>query len=585
MTRREVKILCPVAPARADDAGRNGKTGDESAAVPDTATMRIGLAQINPIVGDIVGNTRMIIDRIAQARQAGASLVVFPELSIVGYPPRDLLLKPRFIQANIEAARQIAERCVGISALVGFVEYNADSEGRRLRNAVAYCHNAQIREVRHKSLLPTYDVFDEERYFEPGPAVSLIKHDGVPLGVSICEDLWNDERLIGRRIYHEDPIGQLAAAGARLLINVSASPFWLDKHPFRQRLFGHQARKHRLPIVFVNQVGGNDELIFDGASMAIGAEGKVVAQAKAFEDDLLVVDTDNPVAARHEPYPESIGSLHDALVLGTRDYVAKCGFKRTVLGLSGGIDSAVTAALAAAALGPDNVTGISMPSRYSSEHSRTDAEVLARNLGIHYRVIPVGPMHDVFEEQLRPHFEGRPPDITEENIQARIRGVLLMSLSNKFGCLLLTTGNKSELAVGYCTLYGDMCGGLAVISDVPKTTIYQLAEYINRKAGHELIPRNTITKPPSAELRPDQTDQDSLPPYDLLDTILDKYIHQELSADEIVAAGFDAQTVQRVIRLVDLAEYKRKQAAMGLKVTSRAFGVGRRMPIAARFRY
>ncbi len=547
--------------------------------------MRIALAQINPIVGDIAGNSRMIIDRISQARQANVSLVVFPELSVVGYPPRDLLLKPRFIQANIEAARQIAEHCVGISAIIGFVEPNKDAEGRRLRNAVAYCHDCQIREVRHKSLLPTYDVFDEQRYFEPGPEVSLIEHQGVPLGVSICEDLWNDERLVGRRLYHQDPIGRLAAGGARVLVNVSASPFWVDKHAFRQRLFGHQARTHRLPILFANQVGGNDELIFDGASMLVDAEGHVVAQAKAFEEDLLVVDTDAPSGARVEPYPESIASVHDALILGLRDYVAKCGFKRVVLGLSGGIDSAVTAALAATALGSDNVTGISMPSRYSSGHSVTDAETLARNLDIRYKAISIGQMHAVFEEQLEPHFEGRPPDITEENIQARIRGVILMALSNKYGCLLLTTGNKSELAVGYCTLYGDMCGGLAVISDVPKTTIYKLAEFINNKAGRELIPRNTITKPPSAELRPDQTDQDSLPPYDVLDGILHKYIEEELSADEIVAAGFDAQTVQKVIRLVDLAEYKRKQAALGLKVTSRAFGVGRRMPIAARFRY
>ncbi|MDM8007928.1 MAG: NAD+ synthase [Phycisphaerae bacterium] len=547
--------------------------------------MRIAIAQMNPIVGDIVGNTRAIIDRISQARQAGASLVVFPELSVVGYPPRDLLLKPRFIQANVEAARQIAERCVGISAIIGFVEHNKEPDGRRLRNSVAYCRDCQIREVRHKSLLPTYDVFDEQRYFEPGPGVSSIEHDGIRLGVSICEDLWNDEQLIGRRIYHQDPIGQLAAAGARLLINSSASPFWLDKHAFRQRLFGHQASKHHLPIIFVNQVGGNDELIFDGASMMIDAQGRVVAQAKAFDEDLLIVDTDMPSGARIEPYPDSLASLHDALVLGVRDYTAKCGFNRVVLGLSGGIDSAVTAALAAAALGPDHVTGVAMPSRYSSEHSVTDAEALARNLGIHYKVIAIRAMHETFEEHLKPHFEGRAPDVTEENIQARIRGVLLMALSNKFGCLLLTTGNKSELAVGYCTLYGDMCGGLAVISDVPKTTIYKLAEYINSKTGREVIPRNTITKPPSAELRPNQTDQDSLPSYELLDAILDKYIHQELSADEIVAAGHDARIVQKVIRLVDTAEYKRKQAALGLKVTSRAFGFGRRMPIAARFRY
>ncbi len=559
--------------------------------------MRIALAQINPTVGDVVGNSEKIIDRISQARQAAASLVVFPELAVVGYPPRDLLLKPRFVSANVEAVHRIAERCVGIAALVGFVESSTDPVGRKLRNAAAYCAEGKLQGVRHKSLLPTYDVFDEERYFEPGPEAAMIEHAGVPIGISICEDLWNDEQLIGRRIYHRDPVGRLAEAGARMLFNLSASPFWQDKHPFRVRLFGKQARQHRLPILFVNQAGGNDELIFDGASAVFDADGELIAQAKPFEEDLLVVELDpsarvaSSKAGRIEPYPSGIASVHDALVLGTRDYIRKCGFKRGVLGLSGGIDSAVTAAIAAAALGPDAVTGVAMPSRYSSKQSCSDAETLAQNLGINFKVIPITPMHESFETSLNPHFEGRQPDITEENIQARIRGALLMALSNKFGCLLLTTGNKSELAVGYCTLYGDMCGGLAVISDVPKTMVYRLAEYVNERARHanqrggrEIIPQSTITKPPSAELRLDQTDQDSLPPYDTLDAILEQYISQEQSAGEIIAAGFDPDVVQKVIRLVDLNEYKRKQAALGLKVTSRAFGVGRRMPIAARFR-
>lgn len=547
--------------------------------------MKIALAQINPIVGDIVGNGEKIIDSISRARQAGASLAVFPELSVVGYPPRDLLLRPRFVQANVEAVQRIAESCVGVAALLGFVEANADPVGRRLRNAAAYCADGRVQAVRHKSLLPTYDVFDEQRYFEPGPEVALIQHAGTPIGVSICEDLWNDDQLIGRRLYQRDPVGQLAAAGAKVLINMSASPFEQGKHPFRMRLFGGQARKHRLPLVFVNQVGGNDELIFDGASTVFGTDGQVMAAARSFQEDLLIVDMNAGGGARTEVYPDDIASVHDALALGTRDYVRKCGFKHVLLGLSGGIDSAVTAALAVAALGSEGVTGVAMPSRYSSDHSKSDAEILARNLGIEFKMISIDPMHAAFETHLTPHFAGRAPDITEENLQARVRGGILMALSNKFGWLLLTTGNKSELAVGYCTLYGDMCGGLAVVSDVPKMMVYKLAEHINQRAGRELIPRGSITKPPSAELRPDQTDQDSLPPYETLDAILDLYIREEKSPDQIIAAGFEPETVQRVIRLVDLNEYKRKQAALGLKVTSRAFGVGRRIPIAARFRY
>lgn len=561
--------------------------------------MKIALAQINPIVGDIVGNSQLIIERIAEARAKGASLVAFPELSVVGYPPRDLLLKPRFVSANVDAVHRIAESCQDIAAIVGFVESNTDAIGRHLRNSAAYCAGGKVQQIRHKSLLPTYDVFDEQRYFEPGPEVTLIEHEGTPIGLSICEDLWNDEQLIGRRIYHQDPIGLLAAAGARVMLNISASPFAYDKHSFRVRLFGHQARRHQLPLLFVNQVGGNDELIFDGASAALDAEGNVIAQAKAFEEDLLIVEcgtgvspvrqntgvTPVPHVNRIENYPSGIGQLYEALVLGTRDYVRKCGFKHVVLGLSGGIDSALTAAIAADAVGPSAVTGVAMPSRYSSDHSLKDAEAVARNLGINFKVISIAPIHDVFEKHMQPHFDGQAPGLAEENLQARIRGNTLMALSNKFGWLLLTTGNKSELAVGYCTLYGDMCGGLAVISDVPKTLIYPLAEYINARAGREIIPRSTITKAPSAELRPNQTDQDTLPPYEVLDAIVQSYINEEMSAEEIIAAGFDAETVHRVVRMIDLNEYKRKQMPPGLKVTSRAFGIGRRMPIAARFRY
>ncbi len=547
--------------------------------------MRVALAQINPVVGDVVGNAERIVDRIRAAAGLGASLVVFPELAVAGYPPRDLLLKPRFVEANVRAVGRIAEACTETAALVGFVEPNADAVGRRLRNAAAYCAGGRVRQVAHKSLLPTYDVFDEQRYFEPGPAVTLVEHEGVRLGLSICEDLWNDEQLVGRRIYHAEPIEQLAQAGARCVINLSASPYTEGKPLFRTRLFGEQARRHKLPIVFVNQVGGNDELVFDGGSAVFDAEGRVIARAKSFEEDLLIVDPDAAGAGRLEPVPEGIAGVHDALVLGTRDYVRKCGFEHVVVGLSGGIDSAVTAAIAAAALGPGAVTGVAMPSRYSSEHSQQDAAAVAANLGIAFKTIPIGPVHEAFEGHLRAWFEGRPADVTEENLQARIRGNLLMALSNKFGWLLLTTGNKSELAVGYCTMYGDMCGGLAVISDVPKTMVYALAEHVNARAGREIIPTSTLTKPPSAELRPDQTDQDSLPPYDVLDAILERYVTLEKSMDEIIAEGFDAETVRRVIRLIDVNEYKRKQAAPGLKVTSRAFGVGRRMPIAAKYRY
>ncbi len=547
--------------------------------------VKIALAQIDPLVGDVVGNSTKVLDAISRARSLGASLVAFPEMTLLGYPPRDLLLKPRFVRANVEAVHRIAESCVGIAALIGFVDRNADSVGRPLRNAAAYCRDGAVREIAYKSLLPTYDVFDECRYFEPGPDVSLIDHHGTPLGVSICEDLWNDEQVVGRRIYAGDPIGKLAAGGARMLINLSASPFEKGKHAFRERLFSHQAAVHRLPILFVNQVGGNDELIFDGASMVLDASGTLIARAKPFAEDLLLVDLATAGPARIEPYPEDLASVYEALVLGTRDYVTKCGFERVLLGLSGGIDSAVTAAIVVEALGAKAVTGVALPSRYSSDHSQSDAEALAANLGIDYRVIPIGSIHDIFEQCLAPHFGDRPEDVTEENIQARIRGNLLMALSNKFGWLLLTTGNKSELAVGYCTLYGDMCGGLAVLSDVPKTMVYALARDINARAGRAVIPDSSITKPPSAELRPDQADQDSLPPYAMLDAILALYIHEEKSTEEIIAAGFEADVVQRVVRLVDTNEYKRKQAALGLKVTSRAFGVGRRMPIAARFRY
>ncbi|MGA2496780.1 MAG: NAD+ synthase [Tepidisphaeraceae bacterium] len=580
--------------------------------------MKIALAQINPTVGDIAGNTRKILDFLARAEAAGAHTVVFPELCLTGYPPKDLLLKPKFVDDNLQALEQIARSVDNLHAIIGFAQRNANPVGRPLHNAVALLHAGRIVTQHFKTLLPTYDVFDETRYFEPGSADrrnQLVRIGEMPVGLSICEDLWNDERLISRRLYHQNPIADLHAAGAQLMINSSASPFVVGKHDFRIQLFSAQARQFGRPLVYVNQVGGNDELVFDGNSVVFDAQGRLIAQARDFEEDLLIVDlpvgsaSADPEPTAH-PHPlklalqtqhsalgtqhaSGIESIYKALVLGLKDYLRKCGFKSAVLGLSGGIDSAVTCALAAAALGADKVVGVAMPSRFSSDHSVADARTLAENLGVRFHIVPVEPMHKAYETTVYPLFarasiRGADPadaeNLTDQNVQARVRGGILMAFSNRFGHLLLTTGNKSELAVGYCTLYGDMCGGLAVISDVPKTTIYELAEFINRQAGRDLIPRNSISKPPSAELRPNQTDQDSLPPYDLLDAILHRYVEEENSAAEIVKEGFDAATVLRVIKLCDRSEYKRRQAAPGLKVTSRAFGFGRRMPIAQNYR-
>jgi NAD+ synthase (glutamine-hydrolysing) len=554
--------------------------------------MRIALAQINPTVGDIAGNCRKAVEFIDRARAQNAQLVVFPELSVIGYPPKDFLLKPRFIDDNLQGVQWIADRVQGIDAVVGYAERNADPVGRPLHNAVALLRDGKIVSRHFKTLLPTYDVFDESRYFEPGPVnekENLVRIGNVVGGLSICEDLWNDERLIPRRLYHRNPIADLHHAGAQLMINTSASPFVVGKHDFRLSLFASQVRQYGQPLVYVNQVGGNDELVFDGNSVVFDAAGNVVAQAKDFEEDLMVVDVPigtQPAASnsgpKHRP-SQGIESIYRALLLGLRDYVRKCGFRTVVVGLSGGIDSALTAALAVAALGREKVVGVAMPSRFSSEHSIADARRLAENLGIEFHVVPIEQVHEAYEKTLAPAFAGRPADVTEENLQARIRGALLMAFSNKFNHLLLTTGNKSEIAVGYCTLYGDMCGGLAIISDVPKTTVWELSRWINRSAGREIIPQSSIDKIPSAELRPNQTDQDSLPPYDILDAILFRYVEEDKGAAEIITEGFDPATVSRVIRLIDRSEYKRRQAAPGLKVTSRAFGFGRRMPIAQNY--
>ncbi len=562
--------------------------------------MKIALAQINPTVGDIAGNAALIARDIATARDAGADLVVFPELSIIGYPPKDLLLKPAAVEEAQRAVAQLAEICTGIAAIIGYPSPADDPKrGRPLYNAAAFCRDGHIAHRHVKSLLPTYDVFDEHRYFEPGPKVDITTFQGAKLGISVCEDLWNEADIFDRQLYHDNPVDALAAAGAQAFVNSSASPFTLGKHAFRLKLFAHIARRHRLPVFYCNQVGGNDELIFDGNSCAFDAKGNLIAHARGFEEDLLMVEVDIPtglaameIPTRVETPYDGLESLYHALVLGLRDYCRKCGFASIVLGLSGGIDSALTAALCVAALGSEHVHGVAMPSRFSSGHSVDDARDLAQRLGIKFSLVPIAAMHEAFEKQLTPHFEGRPADTTEENIQARVRGVTLMAMSNKFGSLLVTTGNKSELAVGYCTLYGDMAGGLAVLSDVPKTTVWELSHWINdnpasplrKQFGKAVIPDNSITKVPSAELRPDQTDQDSLPPYDVLDDIIERYVEREQSARMIVdQTQIPAQTVLRVVRMIDLNEYKRKQAAPGLKVTGRAFGFGRRMPIAQRY--
>ncbi len=541
--------------------------------------MRIGLAQINSFVGDIEGNAGKILDYISRAQGEGAEMVIFPELALTGYPPRDLLLKPSFVERNLDYLVSIVRKMPpGISALVGCIQPNSLPRGKEFYNSVAVVRKGEVLSLHHKSLLPSYDVFDEHRYFEPGPDIALADIDGARIGISICEDLWTIPDVLGRVLYHNDPIDQLARSGAELIVNVSASPFGLGKGEIRDRLLSGHAERHHLPIIYVNQVGGNDELIFAGASCACDAEGNFLARAKSFSEDLLIFDQPGG-SQRIERVPEDIEAVHDGLILGIRDYVRKCGFRNgVVIGLSGGIDSSVVAALSARAVGAENVCGIAMPSEFNSPASLSDAKELAKNLGIRFSVIPIESVRLKFESQLAEAFDGRERDVTEENIQARIRGTILMAMSNKFGHLLVSTGNKSELAMGYCTLYGDMAGGLAVISDVPKMMVYDLARFINRKGA--IIPENVLVKPASAELRPNQTDQDSLPPYEILDAILKLYVEQEKSAEEIIREGFDPEVVERVIVTVDRNEYKRKQTSIGLKVTSRAFGSGRRMPIA-----
>ncbi len=542
--------------------------------------MRIALAQVNPIIGDIAGNVARMAAAIDDAAAAGAELVVFGELSVCGYPPRDLLLRGGFVEQNLQALDELAAHCREVAALVGYVRRNDAPRGRPLHNAAALLAGGRVAATHVKTLLPTYDVFDETRYFQPGEAPRPLAWGDHTLGVTICEDLW-DRDALGRDLYGDDPVARLAEQGAEVLVNMSASPYQVGKHARRLELLSRRARRLGRPVVYVNQVGGNDELLFDGASCVVGADGRILAQARDFDEQVLVVDLDGP----HEPPPavrEGPASLKAALETGLRDYVTKCGFAKVVLGLSGGIDSALVATIAADALAGEKVVAVAMPGRFSSDHSLADARALAANLGLDFRVIGIEPMHAAFEAALAESFGGREPDLTEENIQARTRGMIVMALSNKFGYLPLATGNKSELSTGYCTLYGDMCGGLSVIGDVPKTMVYELCDHINAVAGYDRIPASILTKPPSAELRPDQIDQDSLPPYPVLDAILERYIERERDAAAIVAEGFDAATVRRVIHLVDRTEYKRRQAPPVLKVTGRAFGSGRRIPIARR---
>ena len=548
--------------------------------------MKIGFAQINPIVGDLSGNFERILGAYERLAAQGADIVITPELAITGYPPQDLVFKSRFVPQNLEFVDRLHARVDRAALLVGFVDRN-EGRGKPFHNAAALLEQGQPIRKSNKSLLPTYDVFDEDRYFEPECHVAPIDFRGTKLGVTICEDIWT-EHYLPRPLYDVEPVRSLVEQGAEVIVNLSASPFNLNKPAVRREMVGALASAYHRPICYCNAVGGNDQLVFDGNSIAVNGKGELVAQLAAFQEEERLVDTDasNTVQFRESNTP---ADLFGALSLGLRDYLRKCDFKSAVLGLSGGIDSAVVAAIAVDALGSDHVFGASMPSPYSSKSSIDDAIALARNLGIHCYQIPITEAFTAFKDQFREIFKGLPEDTTEENMQSRLRGMILMALSNKFGHLLLTTGNKSELAVGYCTIYGDMAGGLAVISDVPKTMVYDLGRWINSdypsRAGREreIIPSSTILKPPSAELRPNQTDQDTLPPYDLLDEILRLYVEENLTARDIINRGFDEKTVRWVQRRVDLNEYKREQAAPGLKVTTRAFGVGRRMPIAQKY--
>jgi NAD+ synthase (glutamine-hydrolysing) len=543
--------------------------------------VKIALGQINPTVGDFSGNAQKIIDFSQRARAAGAGLILFPELSVCGYPPRDLVERPSFVAKNRETVDRIAAETNGIAVICGLVTPAEAETGKSVMNSAALLCDGRLAFLQSKMLLPTYDVFDEMRNFAPARSQELFDFCGNRMALTICEDAWNDKDFWNKRLYGTDPIEALLRSGGNFVLNISASPFWLGKRELRTSMLATIARNDHVPVVMVNQVGGNDSLLFDGSSLVLNREGKVIARGKSFEEDLFYFDSATLEGELHDQIEGEEASAFSALVLGTRDYVRKCGFKQVVVGLSGGIDSALTAVIAAEAVGPENVMGVGMPGPYSSQGSIDDARQLAANLGIRFELLAIGDICDGYRKTLKGVFAGLREDVTEENLQARARGTLLMALSNKFNAIVLSTGNKSELAVGYCTLYGDMVGGLAVISDVPKTLVYRISYYVNSR--RPIIPQASLEKPPSAELRANQKDSDSLPPYDVLDAILEDYVEESHSAMQIAQKrGFDVELVKRVTRMIDRAEYKRQQAAPGIKISAKAFGYGRRLPIAAK---
>ncbi len=543
--------------------------------------MKIALGQINPTVGDFSGNAAKIIQFALHARSAGAGLILFPELAVCGYPPRDLVERPSFVARGRATMDKIAAETPGIAVICGTVTPADADSGKKVMNSAALLRDGRVEFIQSKMLLPTYDVFDEMRNFAPAKSQQLFDFCGKRMALTICEDAWNDKRFWNRRMYGIDPVEELVRAGGNFVLNISASPFWLGKRELRRDMLAAIAKNQKVPVAMVNQVGGNDSLVFDGSSLVIAPDGTVIAQGKSFEEDLIYFDSQELSGDMHAQIVGEEASAYEALVLGTRDYVRKCGFQRAIVGVSGGIDSALAASIAADALGPENVIGVGMPGPYSSRGSIDDARELADNLKIRFELLSINEIYEAARRTLAPAFAGIPEDVTEENIQSRARGLLLMAISNKFGALVLSTGNKSELAVGYCTLYGDMVGGLAVISDVPKTLVYRLCAYLNSRC--QVIPEATIVKPPSAELRAEQKDSDSLPPYDVLDAILEDFVEDLASAEQIARAhNFDLELVRRVIRMIERSEYKRQQAAPGIKISAKAFGYGRRFPIAAK---
>ncbi|HEX8814933.1 MAG TPA: NAD+ synthase [Terriglobales bacterium] len=543
--------------------------------------MIIALGQINPTVGDFKGNASKIIDFAQRARDRGAQLILFPELSVCGYPPRDLVEQPSFVARNRETTDYIAQKTQGITVVCGLVTPAHAETGKSVLNSAAVLRDGKLAFLQSKMLLPTYDVFDEMRNFAPARSQTLFNFEKRQLALTICEDAWNDKQYWHKRLYRADPVEHLLTTGGDILLNISASPFWLGKRTVRRDMLAAIAKHYKVPVALVNQVGGNDSLVFDGSSLVLNPAGEIVAQGKSFEEDLIFFDSERLTGDMHDQIQGEDATAYAALVLGTRDYVRKCGFHQVIIGLSGGIDSALTAAIAVDALGAENVIGVGMPGPYSSEGSIDDARALAENLGIRFELLPVAEIYETYTKTLSGVFAGRKIDETEENLQSRARGTLLMALSNKFGAIVLSTGNKSELGVGYCTLYGDMVGGLAVISDVPKTLVYRISHYVNSR--RPVIPQATLDKPPSAELRPDQKDSDSLPPYEVLDAILEDFVEDSHSPEQIAHdRAFDIATVRRVIRMIERSEYKRQQAAPGIKISAKAFGYGRRFPVAAK---